>query len=201
VPLAGSDPLAIYRLSGAVPVLPDERAITPVAFQDGRPDDGLQLDAVALMAPNTLRLLWTVLGTTSKGATPMGQRVTLALQRSDCTAVASAWTECNPTAWHAGDTVFTWLGFASLPDGATLAALARAPAQPESLLIGMWRFSQTIDVRSIGPLRCIVSGWPAPVRYSAMSAAVVTEPSAAGERVVVVSAAGVTMTGADLAPT
>lgn len=199
VSLTGSDPLAVYRVSGAMPPLPDEQAITPVVFQDGRSDDSLRLDAVALVAPNGLRLRWTALGATPPGATPMGQRVTLALKGPDGSTLASAWTECNPTAWHAGDTVFTWLGFASLPGGATLAGLARAPQEPDSLLVGVLRFSHTIDLRSVGPVRWI-SNWQEPARYTAMSARLASEPNVAGERGVAVSAASVTLTFADLAP-
>lgn len=200
VPLAGSDPLAVYRIQGAVPLLPDEQAIMPVAFQDGRSDDGLRLDAVALVAPNVLRLRWTVLGSTSPGATPVGQRVTATLRAPDGTTRAAAWTECNPTAWHAGDTVFTWQGFVSLPGGATLADLARAaPPSSGSLLISMLRFDQAVDIHSIGPVRCI-SGWPVPIRYTTLSAQPATVPNIPGELAVRVSAAGVTLTGADLTP-
>lgn len=199
VPLAGSDPLAVYRIQGVVPPLPDERAITPAAFQDGRSDDGLRLDAVALAPPNGLRLRWTVLGTTPLGATPMGQRVTIALHDPGGQTLAAGWTECNPTAWHAGDTVFTWQGFASLPGGATLAKLVPTLSpSSESLLISMLRFSSTLDVRSIGPIHCI-SGWPVPVRYTALAAQPAAPPSAPSEAAVGVSAAGVTLTSADFA--
>jgi hypothetical protein len=193
VPLEGSVPLAVFRIEGETPALPDERALQPVAFEDGF-GYGLRLDAVARVAPDGLRLRWTVPGTTPSGATAPGKRVILTLQRADGEKIAGAWTECNPTAWHAGDTVFTWQGFASLPGGATLPDLMAAPSL-DPIMVGVSDFTTSTDTHTLGGVQ-LISGWPVPNRYTALPAMVVPGSGAA----VLVGARGVTVTADDLPP-
>ncbi|HEY2570329.1 MAG TPA: hypothetical protein VGI27_02595, partial [Solirubrobacteraceae bacterium] len=195
VPLPGADPLAVYRVQGQLPTLPDEHLITPVAFQSGA-DDGLRLDAVALVPPYGLRFRWTVLGTTPRGATPAGHHISLTLRRHDETQLAQMYMECDPTSWHAGDTLFTWSGFASLPGGTTITDLLGT--QPSgTALVTVRRFQAGVDTHALGGAT-LISGWPVSPIYSPLTTSF-APGAAAGDAPVGVGADGVTLTSADFA--
>ena len=168
VPLAGTNPMAVYRLDEALPrLLPDETALDPLAFGSGGANDGgLRLEAAAVVGPDALRLRWEALGTTPAGATPAAGMVTLRLRAANGTSLAWTFTDCQPSAWHAGETVFTWLSFASLPRGETLTDLAAGRMPQARLAIQVLRYSQGVDVREAAGLR-FVTGWQPPITYTA----------------------------------
>ncbi|HEX8727821.1 MAG TPA: hypothetical protein VF739_04320, partial [Ktedonobacterales bacterium] len=57
--MPGDEPLAIYRLSGQTPLLPDERPLPSATWRDGS-GDSLRLVAGARTAPGVIRLRWVV---------------------------------------------------------------------------------------------------------------------------------------------
>lgn len=105
--MAGSDDIAVYQMAGTLPPLLGERTLTPATFADAA-GNGLRLDAVALQPDGQLRFRWTVLGsaTTSQG-TPW-YYIASAVRDASGATHALPHTECRPTRWHAGETLFTW---------------------------------------------------------------------------------------------
>lgn len=105
--MAGSDAVAVYQMAGKLPPLLGERTLTPVTFTDAA-GNGLRLDAVAQQPDGLIRLRWTVLGsaTTSQG-TP-SYRISSSVRSANGSTRALPYTDCQPTRWHAGETVFTW---------------------------------------------------------------------------------------------
>lgn len=114
IALAGAAPIPVYALSGAVPPLAGETALTGAAFVDAS-GNGLRLDAIAHEADGSLRLRWTVLGSADRPSGTPWYRVNTQAVQSDGTAKPLNRTECRPNEWRAGQTVFTWIPLGATP--------------------------------------------------------------------------------------
>ena len=152
--LPGGDPFTVYRLTGALPVLPDETATLPVMFRDAA-GNGLRLDAASIDGAGQLRLRWTVLGSTVAGAVPIWYAIEEhSLQQGGKpgqTAIATA--HCEPTRWMAGDTVFTWL---KAP--AKASNIQPAPGitpTSGSVDIAVLGYTSHLDMPTVGPIRLL----------------------------------------------
>lgn len=119
ISMVGGDPFHVYDVSGAVPALPGETAITPAVYRASA-RDALRLDAAAVVAPGTLRLRWTVLAVSASDQAPMQYHIQ-ATTADGGTPTQLGALDCQPTRWQAGQIVFTWL-LVSSP------ALAASPA-------------------------------------------------------------------------
>ena len=106
--MAGSDAIAVYQMTGTLPPLIGEQALTPITFADAA-GNGLRLDAMAIQPDGQIRLRWTVLGsaTTSHGNALVSRSSASMRSASGATHALPA-TDCQPTRWHAGETLFTW---------------------------------------------------------------------------------------------
>jgi hypothetical protein len=106
--MAGSAAIAVYQLSGKLPPLIGEQAMSPITFADAA-GNGLRLDAMAIQPDGQIRLRWTVLGsaTTSEGVP--WYRIAPSVRTANGSATALSATDCQPTRWRAGETVFTWV--------------------------------------------------------------------------------------------
>ena len=105
--LAGSDAIAVYQMTGTLPPLLGERALAPITFADAT-GNGLQLDAVALQPDGRLRFRWTVLGSATTGAGTPWYTISAAARSASGVTHALPDIPCQPTRWHAGETLFTW---------------------------------------------------------------------------------------------
>lgn len=105
--MAGSDAVAVYQMNGTLPALLGERTLTPITFADAT-GSGLRLDAVAVQPDGLIRMRWTVLGSATKGDGTPWYRVVPSVQTASGDTHALPYTDCQPTRWHAGETVFTW---------------------------------------------------------------------------------------------
>jgi len=143
--MAGSDPIAIYQIEGKLPPLIGEQALTPITFADAA-GNGLRMDAMAIQPDGQIRLRWTVLdsATTSQGVP--WYHIVPSVRSANGSANALPATDCQPTRWHAGETVFTWVSGKSLANAQTLSLQVSGSAQTDNY-----------TVRSIGPLR-VLSG-------------------------------------------
>ena len=138
VPMPGGAPFPVYRLQGAAPLLPDETTMGPVTFLDAG-GNGLRLDAAARVGPELIRLRWTVFGspTTARG-TPWYRAQIQAVNSEGGADQPLAQTDCKPTRWQPGETLFTWLSVASA--ASTLAIEVRSS-------------TTALDITQIGPMR------------------------------------------------
>ncbi len=143
--MAGSANIAVYQMSGKLPPLIGEQALSPITFADAA-GNGLRLDAMAIQPDGQIRLRWTVLGsaTTSHGV-PWYHIVPSMRSANGATSALPA-TDCQPTRWHAGETVFTWVS-------------GKGAATAQSLFLQVSGSAQTDNytLRSAGPLR-VLSG-------------------------------------------
>ncbi|MGE5335522.1 MAG: hypothetical protein ACM3N4_12535, partial [Nitrososphaerota archaeon] len=137
-----SDDVAVYRMDSKLPPLLGEHALTPVTFADAA-GNGLRLDAVAVQPDGQMRLRWTVLGsaTTTSGDIPW-YRIASSARADNGTTRALSLTDCHPTRWHAGETIFTWIAV----DGA---------ATTPTLLIDVRVGPRDLAMPSIGPVRLL----------------------------------------------
>jgi 4-amino-4-deoxy-L-arabinose transferase-like glycosyltransferase len=104
----------VYSLSGTPPALADEQAITPIDFVDAA-GNGLRLEAISTATTGLVRLRWRVLGSAGQpSGTPWYRIQPSALPDSSGQPVPLARTECQPTQWQAGQTVFTWASLGNL---------------------------------------------------------------------------------------
>jgi hypothetical protein len=110
ISMVGGAPFHVYEVSGAVPALPGETAVTPAEYHPSA-NDALRLDAAIVMAPGVLRLRWTVLAAASVDSAPEQYHIQAATQDGG-SLTGPGGVDCQPTRWQAGETVFTWL---SLP--------------------------------------------------------------------------------------
>lgn len=133
--MAGSDPLSVYQLDGTLPPLLGERALTPVAFADAA-GNGLRLDAVAVQTDGMLRLRWTVLGSDAADHSALRYHIAPSIRTSSGSTRALPATDCHPTRWHAGETVFTWIYAGTTTDAQALLLQVRASAQTDVLHTG-----------------------------------------------------------------
>ena len=142
--MAGSDDVAVYLMQGMLPPLLGERTIAPVRFADAA-GAGMRLDAVALQPDGLVRLRWTVLGSaTSPQGTPW-YRITPQARSSTGSARPLQTTDCDPTRWHTGETVFTWV---SAGDANTA----------QTLLLQVRSGTRAPISASAGPLRLLAGG-------------------------------------------
>ena len=138
--MSGSDDVAVYLMQGKLPSLLGERALTPVSFTDAA-GNGLRLDTMALQPDGLMRLRWTVLGSaTSAQGTPW-YRITPQAGTSAGATHALNISDCDPTRWHAGETVFTWV------------AVGDATAQ--TLLLQVRGGMRSPISASVGPVRLL----------------------------------------------
>ena len=155
VPLAGGNPLAVYRITGATPALPDESAVAGVSYLNGG-GGGLRLDGVSFTTPGMLRLRWTILGAAPPGPGSPLYRVQLHLP--GVAAKQEPQANCVATHLHAGETLFTWI---ALPAQFTL---TRAEVVA-GLVIQVSAGTQAFDEFSVGPLRFVTDrGGGAPLQ-------------------------------------
>jgi hypothetical protein len=143
--MAGSDPVAVYQIEGKLPPLIGEQALTPITFADAA-GNGLRLDAMAIQPDGQIRLRWTVLGsaTTSQGVPWYHIVPSVRLANGSATATALPATDCQPTRWHAGETVFTWIS-------------GKGAATAQTLLLRVSGGAQTngYTLRSAGPFQLL----------------------------------------------
>jgi len=141
--MAGSDPIAIYQIEGKLPPLIGEQALTPITFADGA-GNGLRLDAMAVQPDGQIRLRWTVLGSATTSAGVPWYHIVPAARSANGSASALSATDCQPTRWHAGETVFTWVS-------------GKGTASVQTLLLRVSSSVRTDNytLRSVGPLRVL----------------------------------------------
>lgn len=148
VPLAGGAPFAVYRVSGIVPGLRDELPVLPGTFANAS-GSGLRLDAAAVAGPGLLRLRWTVLGSESASAEQPWYRITAS------EGTASGRVDCQPTHWHAGETLFTWVPISSPTSTSTALVAGNAQAAPGPITIHVFAGTIGPDMPTVGPFRFI----------------------------------------------
>ncbi len=148
IPMVGGAPFQVYRVSGAVPALPGEKVLAPATYQ-AAPHDALRLDAAALVAPELLRLRWTVLEAASDESAPEVYHIA-ARSADGGTATALGAVDCQPTRWQAGQTVFTWLSLAPAK-----APAGTAPAVPGSVAVGVSTSAPHLYTPVVGPLHLL----------------------------------------------
>ena len=143
--MPGSAPYVSYAVSGALPLLTDETAVAPTIFERSGGIE-VRLDGLsASPATSTLRLRWTVLAPGPSQSAPNSVRFgTRLLARSRDVGPSAGYHDCQPTAWHAGDTVLTWLPLPTevpaqrivIQAQSSTSALTTAQAGPVTLLAG-----------------------------------------------------------------
>ena len=167
IAMPGDEPLAIYRLSGPPPLLPDERALPSITWQSG---DGsaLRLVAGARIAPGVIQLRWVVeqwtiphdVNSADMSATPWFElqvRPQAAAQGGRGSAPTSApvaRATCQPTHLQPGETLFTWISTAWSANGTSLTAVA-PPLPTTPLALSVLHGTQALWQKQIGPLRAL----------------------------------------------
>lgn len=141
--MAGSASIAVYQIDGKLPPLIGEQALSPITFADAA-GNGLRLDAMAIQSDGQIRLRWTVLGspTTSQGVP--WYHIAPSARSANGAATALPATDCQPTRWHAGETVFTWVS-------------GKGAATAQTLLLQVSGSARTDNytLRSVGPLQVL----------------------------------------------
>lgn len=143
IPLAGGDPLTMYRVAGAPPALADETAVAGVAYLNGS-GNGLRLDAVSLATPGMLWLRGTILGAPPAGLGSPFYRIQLQMS-GGATSTTSTRVDCAPTRLHAGETLFTWM---SVPMQSSLTGAELANGSALQVSAG----TQALNEFSLGPV-------------------------------------------------
>jgi len=175
IAMPGDEPLAIYRLSGATPLLPDERALQSATWQSG---DGsaLRLVAGARTAPGVIRLRWVVeqwtiphdVTSADMSATPWFElQMRTAAQGGAPTSAPVARATCQPSRLQPGETLFTWVSTAWSANGTSLTAVAPPlPAPP--LALSVLHGTMALWQKQIGPLR-VLSAAPSGIPLAPMT--------------------------------
>ncbi|HKW21916.1 MAG TPA: hypothetical protein VJO13_11105, partial [Ktedonobacterales bacterium] len=175
IAMPGDEPLAIYRLSGATPLLPDERALQSATWQSG---DGsaLRLVAGARTAPGVIRLRWVVeqwtiphdVNSADMSATPWFElQMRTAAQGGAPTSAPVARATCQPSRLQPGETLFTWVSTAWSANGTSLTAVAPPlPATP--LALSVLHGTMALWQKQIGPLR-VLSAAPSGIPLAPMT--------------------------------
>jgi 4-amino-4-deoxy-L-arabinose transferase-like glycosyltransferase len=179
IAMPGDEPLAIYRLSGATPLLPDERGLPSVTWQSG---DGsaLRLVAGARIAPGVIRLRWVVeqwtiphdVNSTDMSVTPqfeMQAQAQTAAQGSAPTSAPVARATCQPTHLQPGETLFTWVSTAWSANGTSLTAVA-PPLPTTPLTLSVLHGTLALWQKQIGSLR-VLSAAPSGIPLAPMATA------------------------------
>ncbi|HEU4785018.1 MAG TPA: glycosyltransferase family 39 protein, partial [Ktedonobacterales bacterium] len=143
--MVGSASIAVYQIDGKLPPLIGEQALSPITFADAA-GNGLRLDAMAIQPDGQIRLRWTVLGsaTTSQGVPWYHIAPSVRSANGSGSATALPATDCQPTRWRAGETVFTWVS-------------GKGAAQAQTLLLQVSGSARTdgYTLRPAGPLRVL----------------------------------------------
>jgi 4-amino-4-deoxy-L-arabinose transferase-like glycosyltransferase len=180
IAMPGDEPLVVYRLSGATPLLPDERALQSATWQDGN-GDTLRLVAGARPNSGVIRLRWVVEAAASVPAdmsvTPqfeMRVEPQATAQSGAPTSAPVARATCQPTQLQPGETLFTWVSTAWSANGTSLTAIA-PPLPTTPLALSVLHGTLALWQKQIGPLRVLSaapSGGPlAPMTTSSTSGA------------------------------
>lgn len=152
IAMPGDEPLVVYRLSGAPPLLPDERALPSTIWQSG--DGGaLRLVAGTRTAAGVIRLRWVV---ETADPVPADISATPQFEMQVRTQVGApvARATCQPTQLRAGETLFTWVSTAWSANGTSLTAVA--PPLPDTpLTLAVLHGTQALWQKQIGPLRAL----------------------------------------------
>ncbi|HEX5159090.1 MAG TPA: glycosyltransferase family 39 protein [Ktedonobacterales bacterium] len=143
--MAGSAAIAVYQLSGKLPPLIGEQAMSPITFADAA-GNGLRLDAMAMQPDGQIRLRWTVLGSAATSQGAPWYRIAPSVRLASGNATALPATDCQPTRWRAGETVFTWIS-------------GKGAAMAQTLLLQVSGGARTdgYTLRSAGPLQLLAS--------------------------------------------
>jgi hypothetical protein len=141
--MAGSAAIAVYQISDKLPTLIGEQAMSPMTFADAA-GNGLRLDAMAIQPDGQIRLRWTVLGSATTGQGVPTYHITPSVRSANGSATALPATDCQPTRWHAGETVFTWV-----------AGKGAASAQTLLLQVSGGARTDGYTLRSAGPLQAL----------------------------------------------
>jgi hypothetical protein len=138
IPVPGSAPYVSCAVTGALPLLSDETAVAPTVFERSG-GIGMWLDGLTTSpATSRLRLRWTVLAPGSSQPAPNSLRFgTRLLATSRDLGPSAGYHDCQPTAWHAGDTVFTEQGPES-PLASARGCMAFSPFRFRSLVREGW---------------------------------------------------------------
>jgi hypothetical protein len=141
--MAGSAAIAVYQLSGKLPPLIGEQALSPITFADAA-GNGLRLDAMAIQPDGQIRLRWMVLGsaTTSQGVP--WYHIAPSVRSANGSASTLPATVCQPTRWSAGETVFTWISEKGVAKAQTLLLQVSGGARTDGYTL-----------RSVGPLQVL----------------------------------------------
>jgi hypothetical protein len=144
ISMVGGAPFHVYDVSGAVPGLPGETAVTSAEYHASA-SDALRLDAATIVAPGILRLRWTVLAAASVQSAPEQYHIQAATNDGGSNTTLGS-VDCQPTRWQAGETVFTWLSLS--PGGATRAT-------PQSVAITVSASAPELYTPTAGPLHLL----------------------------------------------
>jgi hypothetical protein len=152
VNMIGGAPFRVYRVGGVVPALPGETAVTPAIFQASA-HNALRLDAAAYVAPDVLRLRWTVLSAAAAGVVPVDYHIQ-ARAAGEATAVKPGGVDCQPTHWQTGQTIFTWLSVShsATPSGAAIGVVSAAPPAVD---ISVSASAPELYTPQVGPLHLL----------------------------------------------
>lgn len=147
IPMLGNQPLAVYRVAGALGSLSGETAVGPITFADAA-GARLRLDAIARATNGDLRLRWTVLAPPpADPANPLSRRLlTRSLRADGSSGRVLGFRDCEPTRWRGGETVFTWL-----PAPASWTA-SSDQAQNDPVVIQVQESTATLATATVGPI-------------------------------------------------
>lgn len=155
ISMPGGEPFKVFEAQGAVPLLPGEHPVGPVDFADTA-GNRLRLDAAVMEAPGVLRLRWTVITSTSPHQLPTLYSMQAQTVNTDNTAGNMlAQSNCEPTRWETGQTMFTWL------TGPTplVAPPAPPPAPPvwtaDKVILTLSDHTTDFWMSSLGPIRLL----------------------------------------------
>lgn len=149
IPLPGGEPLQVFRVTAATAPLPGEQQATPLVFRDAA-GDALGLQGVARSGPGLLRLRWRVLTNAPAGLAQTAFQLTVSA-RAD--AAANDTVTCQATAWHAGETLFTWLPTTNT--GTTEVPLVAATARAGAEAVSVQEQTTTPGLHWAGPVRVL----------------------------------------------
>lgn len=157
ISLPGGEPFKVFKVQGAVPLLPGEQAVGPVTFTDTA-GNGLRLDAAAMEAPGVLRLRWTVLTSTAAHHLPTFYAMQAQAVHPDNTAGSMlAQSNCEPTQWQAGQTLFTWLTAPTPPVAPPAPPLPPPAWTADKVILDLSDHTSDFWMSSLGPIRLLSS--------------------------------------------
>ncbi|HEX3271509.1 MAG TPA: glycosyltransferase family 39 protein [Ktedonobacterales bacterium] len=107
LPLREGVPAAVYRVKPLSGVLPGETEVGGVTF-GGADQPALRLEGFQRVAPNLVRLRWTVLTSTVSTRPLLNYHIQAAIGAPN-RSPAQKGTSCSAVRWAAGDTLVTWV--------------------------------------------------------------------------------------------